>query len=241
MDAETVHELSAAYALDALEPDEREAFEEHLAGVRELPRGASPSWWRSPRSSPGRSSRPRLRPRSATASSRRRAPSGRTSSRCGPRPGVARSRRRRRRGVRGARRSGSGTSRCTTSSPTRARQALERRPGRGAARAPSSSARGGSAALVAFRLPAAPAGKTYEAWVIARQERRAGRAVPGRRRRHVRPDRRQGAQGHARRGDGRAGRRLGAADDEAPSRSRRPSERRDPRTDVCASSRTRRA
>jgi anti-sigma-K factor RskA len=30
MERESVHELSAAYALDALDPDEREAFEEHL-------------------------------------------------------------------------------------------------------------------------------------------------------------------------------------------------------------------
>ena len=32
MDAETLHDLTAAYALDALDPDERQAFEEHLAG-----------------------------------------------------------------------------------------------------------------------------------------------------------------------------------------------------------------
>jgi anti-sigma-K factor RskA len=32
MEPEALHELSAAYALDALEPDEREVFEEHLAG-----------------------------------------------------------------------------------------------------------------------------------------------------------------------------------------------------------------
>ncbi len=32
MDAETLHELTAAYALDALDPDERQAFEAHLAG-----------------------------------------------------------------------------------------------------------------------------------------------------------------------------------------------------------------
>jgi anti-sigma-K factor RskA len=32
MDAETLHDLTAAYALDALEPGEREAYEAHLAG-----------------------------------------------------------------------------------------------------------------------------------------------------------------------------------------------------------------
>ncbi|HWE80291.1 MAG TPA: anti-sigma factor [Gaiellaceae bacterium] len=32
MDAETLHELSAAYALDALDDAERESFEQHLAG-----------------------------------------------------------------------------------------------------------------------------------------------------------------------------------------------------------------
>jgi anti-sigma factor RsiW len=32
MDPETLHGLTAAYALDALDPEERDAFEEHLAG-----------------------------------------------------------------------------------------------------------------------------------------------------------------------------------------------------------------
>lgn len=32
MDAETLHDLTAAYALDALDPEERRAFEEHLEG-----------------------------------------------------------------------------------------------------------------------------------------------------------------------------------------------------------------
>ena len=32
MDTESIHDLSAAYALDALDDDERRAFEEHLAG-----------------------------------------------------------------------------------------------------------------------------------------------------------------------------------------------------------------
>ena len=35
MDPETLHELSAAYALDALDPGERAAFEEHLAGCEQ--------------------------------------------------------------------------------------------------------------------------------------------------------------------------------------------------------------
>ena len=32
MDPETLHQLTAAYALDALDPDDQQAFEEHLAG-----------------------------------------------------------------------------------------------------------------------------------------------------------------------------------------------------------------
>jgi len=32
METETLHELTAAYALDALDPAERQAYEEHLAG-----------------------------------------------------------------------------------------------------------------------------------------------------------------------------------------------------------------
>ena len=35
-----IHELTAGYALDALDPAEREAFEAHLAGLRALPGGA---------------------------------------------------------------------------------------------------------------------------------------------------------------------------------------------------------
>ena len=32
MDTESIHDLSAAYALDALDDDERRAYEDHLAG-----------------------------------------------------------------------------------------------------------------------------------------------------------------------------------------------------------------
>ena len=35
-----IHELTAGYALDALDPDEREAFEQHLAGCEQCQRGA---------------------------------------------------------------------------------------------------------------------------------------------------------------------------------------------------------
>ena len=34
MDTEPIHDLTAAYALDALDPAERQVFEEHLAGCR---------------------------------------------------------------------------------------------------------------------------------------------------------------------------------------------------------------
>jgi len=43
MDAE-LHELSAGYALDALEPDERDAFERHLAGCPECQEDVAAFW-----------------------------------------------------------------------------------------------------------------------------------------------------------------------------------------------------
>ena len=39
-----VHELSAGYALDALDPEEREAFEEHLAGCPECQQELAAFW-----------------------------------------------------------------------------------------------------------------------------------------------------------------------------------------------------
>ena len=35
-----IHELTAGYALDALDPEERRAYEEHLRRLRPLPRRA---------------------------------------------------------------------------------------------------------------------------------------------------------------------------------------------------------
>ena len=78
-----VHELTAGYALDALDAEERRAYEAHLEGCARC-RGGSPPSGRRRRRSP--SPRPGLRParRSATASSRARARSRRSSSRSLP-------------------------------------------------------------------------------------------------------------------------------------------------------------
>ena len=40
MEANTVHDLTAAYALDALDPEDAREYEVHLAPLRALPRGA---------------------------------------------------------------------------------------------------------------------------------------------------------------------------------------------------------
>ena len=84
------HDLTAAYALDALDPDEAEAYERHLGQCEELPRAAR----RAQRGRRGarlrRRSRPRRRRGCARRSSSRRPRSGRTSSRSCAAAGSAR-------------------------------------------------------------------------------------------------------------------------------------------------------
>jgi anti-sigma factor RsiW len=163
MDAETLHELTAAYALDALDPEEREAFEEHLAGcercqaeVAALGATAAELAFAAPAASPPPELRGRIlqaaraeRPNVVPLSARRLTP-----------PRVA--------AVLAA---------CAAialavwdvslhDQLSRANhQALRRVPVRGA----SGSlvvASGGSAALVLYRVGPAPPGRTYEAWVV---------------------------------------------------------------------------
>jgi anti-sigma-K factor RskA len=164
MDAETVHELSAAYALDALEPEEREVFEEHLTtcascreDVAELVSAASELAWAVEPASPP----PALRDRLLEAARAER-------------PNVVPLRPRRTRVWLGA---AVAVAACAVlalgiwnvslhNQLSDARSsALERVPVTGLVGSVVVGS-GGSAALVAFRLPAAPAGKTYEAWVV---------------------------------------------------------------------------
>jgi anti-sigma-K factor RskA len=162
MDAETLHELTAAYALDALDPGEREAFEEHLAGcercrdeVAELSlTAASLAYGVEPVSPPpglrgrildaARAERPNvtpLRPRWQTPVSALAA-------------------------VAACAAIGLGIwnislhSRLSGSRDAIHRIAVNGEPGSFVVSS------GGSAALVLSSLEAAPAGKTYEAWVI---------------------------------------------------------------------------
>jgi anti-sigma-K factor RskA len=169
MDAETVHELSAAYALDALEPEEREVFEEHLTtcascreDVVELVSAASELAWAVEPASPP----PALRDRILEAARAER-----------PRTGYLQHlplRPRRTRAWLGA---AAAVAACAVlalgiwnvslhNQLSDARSsALERLPVAGLDGSVVVGS-GGSAALVAFRLPAAPAGKTYEAWIV---------------------------------------------------------------------------
>src|SRR5262249_31280084 len=166
MDAETVHELTAAYVLDALEPEEREAFEEHLAScpscqeeVADLSLAATELAWAAEPAAPS----PELRDRILEAARAER-PNvvplrPRPMPRGWPVAAVA------------------AVAACVAiglaiwnvslhDQLSDARTgALQRVPVAGLQGSVVVGS-GGSAALVAFRLPAAPAGKTYEAWVI---------------------------------------------------------------------------
>jgi anti-sigma-K factor RskA len=162
MDAETLHELTAAYALDALAPGEREAFEDHLAEcercreeVAELAVAASAlAYAVEPVSPPpalrgrildaARAERPNvvpLRPRWA-----------------GPVSVLA--------AVAACAAIGLGIWNISLHNQLSGahgglhRVALNGSPGSFVVSS------GNSAALVLYRLPATPAGKTYEAWVI---------------------------------------------------------------------------
>jgi anti-sigma-K factor RskA len=163
VDAETVHELSAAYVLDALEPEEREAFEEHLPScascqeeVADLSLAASELVWAAEPAVPS----PELRERILEAARAER-------------PNVVPLRPRRVSRVWAV----AAVAACVAiglaiwdvslhNQLSDARSvSLQRVPVAGLQGSVVVGS-GGSAALVAFHLPAAPAGKTYEAWVI---------------------------------------------------------------------------
>ena len=161
MDTESIHDLSAAYALDALDDDERRAFEDHLAGcercrdevaaysvaAESLAYGAGPAHPPSPLRDrilvAARAERPNvvpLRPRWVY-----------------PVAAVA--------AVAACLAIGLGVWNVSLHDRLSNVQALQSIPVTGA---PGSLVVGsnGAAALVLYRLDAAPAGKTYEAWVI---------------------------------------------------------------------------
>jgi anti-sigma-K factor RskA len=164
MDTKAIHDLTAAYALDALEPEEREAFEEHLAGcescrdqLAELQIAAGELAWAVEPAAPP----PELRARILDAARAER-------------PNVVPFRPRRVNAVWGVAAAaacaalalGLGLWNVSLHDQLSSRAgALERVPVSGLDGSVV-VAHGGSAALVAFRVPAAPAGKTYEAWVI---------------------------------------------------------------------------
>jgi anti-sigma-K factor RskA len=163
MDAETVHELTAAYVLDALEPEEREAFEDHLATcpscqeeVADLSIAATELAWAAEPAAPS----PELRDRILEAARAER-------------PNVVPLRPRRMSPVWAV----AAVAACVAiglgvwnislhNQLSDARStAIERLPVAGLQGSVVVGS-GGTAALVAFHLPAAPPGKTYQAWVI---------------------------------------------------------------------------
>ena len=181
MGSEQLHELSAAYALDALDPHEREEFELHLSTCEALPRRrrgvhrdrGCPGVCRAACRSAGRGSAPTscaVPPRTGRPpSSCRSAAAG---SRSRSRPGSRSPRLRRSSSASGrAACTGSSTRSAPPSGP-RARVAIlgdpqaSRRPLKGAG-GELVVDRNGGGVLVMHDLAAAPTGKTYEAWVIA--------------------------------------------------------------------------
>ena len=88
MDAE-IHELSAGYALDALDPEERDAYERHLAGCRECQEELA-SFWEVAEPSPLPPTAPRRARSSVTASSPMHGPRSRRSSRSSSRRRISR-------------------------------------------------------------------------------------------------------------------------------------------------------
>ena len=170
MDAESLHELTAAYALDALDPDEREAFEEHLAGCERCRAEVAAFGATSGQlafGAPAASPPPELRGRILEAARAER-------------PSVAPLPARRVTPLRVV----AALAACAAialavwdvslhDQLSRANhQALRRVPVSGASGSLLVAA-GGSAALVLYRVGPAPPGRTYEAWVV-----QDGRAQP---------------------------------------------------------------
>jgi anti-sigma-K factor RskA len=163
MDAETLHELTAAYALDALDPGERQAFEEHLAGCESCREevaalsgvAAELAFGVEPVSPP-----PQLRGRILEAARAER-------------PNVLPLPRRRVATLAAV----AALAACLAVAlgiwnialhnqlSSAHSEALQRVPVSGVPGSLFVSS-GGSASLVVYRLNAAPAGKTYEAWVV---------------------------------------------------------------------------
>ena len=165
-----LHDLTAGYALDALDPDERARYEEHLASARAAARSCRSSG-RSPARSAARPAGRRRRPRCASGSSSRPATSGRTSSRCG-----AGSRARPRLGGGGGRRRRGRARRLVARAVERPRRrervlAVLGDPNARVHETADGEANlvvtpTGRAALVVRMLAPAPRGKDYEIWVF---------------------------------------------------------------------------
>lgn len=161
MDTESIHDLSAAYALDALDEDERRAYEDHLAGCErcraEVAAFSSTAealaYAVGPAGPP-----PMLRDRILVAARDERPNVVPVRPRwVYPVAAVA--------AVAACVAIGLGVWNVSLHNQLSSGQALQSVPLTGA---PGSLVVGssGSAALVLYRLDAAPAGKTYEAWVI---------------------------------------------------------------------------
>ena len=219
-----IHELTAGYALDALDADERAAYEAHLAGCEQCQEELA-SFWRDDRGARRRGLGPGaadgLRDRILDAA---RAPSRTSSCRssrtaCGScrvlaAVAAAAAAVAHRARLWAAHLSSELDEPALGARPPACGRRAARRPGgaNGRAqhgrRASSSSTTTGRAALVLDGLEAAPAGKTYETWIIADGNAEAARGlVPGAepRRRRRRP--RVGASGDVVAVDRRARRR----------------------------------
>ena len=178
-----IHELTAGYALDALDPEERSAYEAHLAGLRALPagarvvldddRGAGRRGVRAGAEPGSARAHPRGRPRRAPAERRAvraAAPARRARARRG-RGGRGRRRARNRavgvesveRARRDAHRARAPAGRGRRSSPIPAHDRVALAAGRGPSRR---RRRTDEAVLVVDGLDPAPAGKTYEMWIV---------------------------------------------------------------------------
>jgi anti-sigma-K factor RskA len=162
MDTESIHDLSAAYALDALDDDERRSFEDHLAGCErcreEVASFSSTAEVLAYAAGVGSPPSPTLRDRILVAAHAERPNVVPLRPRwVYPVAGVA--------AVAACVAIGLGIWNVSLNDRLSKAQALQSVPVSGA---PGSLVVGsnGSAALVLVRLDRAPAGKTYEAWVI---------------------------------------------------------------------------